>query len=508
MRSFPPATRIVLWLALVAVVSTCSRDATTALDLRLQVTGAIDEVQIQRVEIDGGTVDLTGEQTLFPATPRALVTGDVVTIWFGDSAGGHSIAVTAVGRACGQAVTDAVTTAPKALAKGARTDVTLPLVANRSASCDGGVDRPAGGGAGGGPAGAGGGAAGAGGGAGGAGGGPAGGAGGGPAGAGGGGVGGGAAGRGGAGGGAAGTQGGAGGVAGVAGAQGGAGGVAGAPGSRGGAGGSATGGSGGAGGAAGVGGAPGSRGGAGGSAPTCSATSDGACPATCVPCAASCGQNQDIDCKLGLGTACTHVNQCASGNCVDGACCNSACAGSCNSCATGTCTMLASGAAGDPSCTPYRCNGTAAACPTSCSNDAACVATAYCTAGGACQAKKSNGTACGSDNECTSAICVDGYCCNSRCTGVCDRCNRSGALGMCVAAALGSTPTSPGCGAYACDGTAIACPPSSCGSSSNCVSGFTCQSGTCQTCRTSGMSCASTNPSVCCSGVCTSFQCQ
>ena len=60
-----------------------------------------------------------------------------------------------------------------------------------------------------------------------------------------------------------------------------------------------------------------------------------------------------------------------------------------------------------------------------------------------------------------SGTCVDGYCCNGRCTGVCDRCNRSVMLGMCVAAAAGSAPTSPGCGVYLCNGSSAACPTSS-----------------------------------------------
>src|SRR6188474_1505463 len=98
----PRASKLLL-LALLASW-TCSRDTATALDLRLALTGDIDEVELQRVTIDGAPVDLTDEKTLFPASPRPLKDGDVITLWFADSAGGHMIAVTAVGRRCGQVV--------------------------------------------------------------------------------------------------------------------------------------------------------------------------------------------------------------------------------------------------------------------------------------------------------------------------------------------------------------------------------------------------------------------
>src|SRR5262249_21872911 len=47
--------------------------------------------------------------------------------------------------------------------------------------------------------------------------------------------------------------------------------------------------------------------------------------------------------KKANGVACTGANQCTSGNCVDGVCCNSACGGACDACnlagSVGTCAL-------------------------------------------------------------------------------------------------------------------------------------------------------------------------
>jgi hypothetical protein len=56
------------------------------------------------------------------------------------------------------------------------------------------------------------------------------------------------------------------------------------------------------------------------------------------------------------GVVCGAADECASGFCKDGVCCNSACTGACNSCATGTCTTVKN-ATDDPECiAPMACN--------------------------------------------------------------------------------------------------------------------------------------------------------
>src|SRR5205814_1442806 len=80
---------------------------------------------------------------------------------------------------------------------------------------------------------------------------------------------------------------------------------------------------------------------------------------------------------LQLGATCAGAAECASQLCVDGVCCNTACAGACNACnlagTQGTCTNLASGATGTPTCSPNRCGGTAS-CRHSCNLDGDCAA--------------------------------------------------------------------------------------------------------------------------------------
>lgn len=94
--------------------------------------------------------------------------------------------------------------------------------------------------------------------------------------------------------------------------------------------------------------------------------------------------------KKGNGAVCLQQNECASGNCVDGYCCDSACGGECDSCNIsgneGTCTSNADGSPGSPSCSPYLCNGVFVTCPDSCTSDADCVSTHHCV-GGLCEAR-------------------------------------------------------------------------------------------------------------------------
>src|SRR6266403_902824 len=282
---------------------------------------------------------------------------------------------------------------------------------------------------------------------------------------------------------------------------------------------------------------------AGTAAPAGSCNGTGACPSAattqCTPfvcgvtaCKTSCAA--DSDCitgdycdgtgacvpKKADGLACGGSNQCGSGNCVDGICCNqacngqcqacnvagsvgqcvavsgapqggrptcgtdgTACGGSCNgsngasctyptaqcrgaSCTAGVATAAAScdGAGSCPAvltttCSPYVCGATA--CKTSCTADADCAAGDYCDAGGACVAKKADGLACGGANQCGSGSCADGVCCDQACGGQCQACDLAGQVGQCVAvsgAPHGARTACSGSGSCAgsCDGSNVA----------------------------------------------------
>jgi hypothetical protein len=111
--------------------------------------------------------------------------------------------------------------------------------------------------------------------------------------------------------------------------------------------------------------------------------------ASCVPkcngdnaCAAGTFCNVAGECsgKLGPGQGCGRDGQCASGFCVDGICCLTACTDACARCVgAGVCGPASSTTTGRPSCSPFLCDGTASTCP------ATCTANSGCAAGFACR---------------------------------------------------------------------------------------------------------------------------
>ncbi|MGE0322425.1 MAG: DNRLRE domain-containing protein [Polyangiaceae bacterium] len=221
------------------------------------------------------------------------------------------------------------------------------------------------------------------------------------------------------------------------------------------------------------------------------------------------------------GEACTGNTECASGYCVDGFCCNSACNGQCEACnlsgGEGACSPATGAPVGNrPSCaddgsvcggscngvartacaypgssTECRaascdtgtgtatlnagCNGAGAcpgvqtlscpsgmcvgdACGGDCTADGDCGVDEYCAAG-VCQPTENLGAPCSRSAQCGSGRCVDGYCCNSACSGQCEACDISGSLGLCSAvtgaphgARTACTNDGTGCGGT-CDGT-------------------------------------------------------
>jgi hypothetical protein len=72
---------------------------------------------------------------------------------------------------------------------------------------------------------------------------------------------------------------------------------------------------------------------------------------------------------------------------------------------------------------------------------------------------KNQGDACSYGWTCNTGKCVDGYCCNSACTGECNRCDVAGSVGTCTILPTNS-PGTPSCSPYSCDGVNAVCPTS------------------------------------------------
>ena len=156
-----------------------------------------------------------------------------------------------------------------------------------------------------------------------------------------------------------------------------------------------------------------------------------------------------------ISVGCTQPSDCATGFCVDGACCDTAGCGTCESCGT----------AGSP--------GTCAAVdgpdPDSC-------ASGTCS-GGVCL--KSIGSSCSDASECESAACTDGVCCDAECKGTCEVCSvaaGSSQDGSCEGAPRG-TEQSEEC-PEGCSGKRNVCANNECSQGTDCSSGV-CLGGRC-----------------------------
>ena len=171
------------------------------------------------------------------------------------------------------------------------------------------------------------------------------------------------------------------------------------------------------------------------------------------------------------GLACAVGDECKSLQCVDGACCDSACAGRCQACdvggSVGKCTTLFSGqphgartACGDASTCSAQCDGSS---PTAC------------------------GAAPGVATVCATPSCAAGI---ATAASLCD------GAGKCVA---GATAT---CAPFVCGATAC---KTTCTANADCVSGDYCNGTLCQPALTLGSSC--TAAEACASGACTDGVC-
>ncbi|MBK8255273.1 MAG: hypothetical protein IPK82_21760 [Polyangiaceae bacterium] len=198
-------------------------------------------------------------------------------------------------------------------------------------------------------------------------------------------------------------------------------------------------------------------------------------------CTGSANCNGNGACSLSVnGSPCATGAECASGNCVDNVCCNTACSGSCLACTAakkgsglnGLCGAIASGS--DP--------------------DDECSGNTVCASGGC---KLLDGEACVSGASCIAGFCADGVCCNTSCTGTCQACTAtkkgSGTDGVCGNIAIGTDPDNECGGPTLCSGAGqcallpigSACTLATECQSANCVDGVCCDTAcntTCQAC--------------------------
>ncbi|MRG91257.1 hypothetical protein [Polyangium spumosum] len=187
----------------------------------------------------------------------------------------------------------------------------------------------------------------------------------------------------------------------------------------------------------------------------------------------------DGACKKDDAEACVNADECVSGSCADGVCCDIACDTACEHCnlpgTIGICTMITSVEDTSPA--------------------DICAGTRSCDATGVCRSKDGDG--CLVPDDCLGGFCVDGVCCDTACVGTCQACSAvktGGPNGICAPIPPGVDPDTECPANNVCSGagTCVANPGESCLSdavcaSGHCVDGVCCDSacmGTCEACST------------------------
>jgi len=170
------------------------------------------------------------------------------------------------------------------------------------------------------------------------------------------------------------------------------------------------------------------------------------------------------------GTSCMSNSQCASSNCVDGYCCESACTGQCEAC--------------DGTGSPGKCvavTGAPHGSRTSCAGSGVCEAQCNGTDRMSC------GTPPGTGTQCAAATCVSGAQAPAR---------------FCDGAGYCSPAMYTDCGAYICGTTTC---KTSCTTNADCASGYNCITGSCRTGGGLGTACGLSTD--CASGFCVDAVC-
>jgi hypothetical protein len=205
----------------------------------------------------------------------------------------------------------------------------------------------------------------------------------------------------------------------------------------------------------------------------------GSCDATSGACGTTCACDSAGQCKRAPGQMCIIATQCASGFCVDGVCCDTACTGPCEAC------VKALGAAKDGTCGQHVVKATpdAGGCDGMTSGDVCAGPPCTCDAQGICKGQL--GAPCQTNAHCIGGYCVDGVCCDSSCTGACAACSLAlgaSADGSCTSKAIKGKVDPGGCALVGCPN-----PPCSCDASGSCkgdigaacTTGLECSSGNC-----------------------------
>ncbi len=277
-------------------------------------------------------------------------------------------------------------------------------------------------------------------------------------------------------------------------------------------------------------------------------------------------------CTKANGTGCADASECPSGHCVDGVCCESACDGVCVACnlpgTRGVCTPTAAGSdpadecpSSEPVCggqcdgqggctgpapagtqcsfarcqdgvqwTASSCDGTGAPCPAGaatpcpdafgCTADGtacrtSCTTVTHCAPGANCVSGKCEiqvATSCTSGSQCPTGHCVDGFCCNIACDGVCESCGITTRQGICTPIPAKTDPDLECSSGDVCVGWcngASACEPA--------PQGTLCRAGTClsrevaqpsTSCTGGGVPCAQPFADECGPGVCGGGECK